>query len=291
MTSAATRTQLARWQALLVLVFGGGMAQAAGVVAALATAAILMVSGAGDFQALSRSFTVIGAGAMGVGLTLLVVSLVTPLVFRVNIGEALGLRRPPLLATLATMLGVLALGPTSELFVRGMKHIAPRWTFDTLGMLDSIIQTTPTWVLWPILALSPGICEEFFFRGMVQRAFGRGVAAVTVSAITFSMFHLDPHHVVGVLPIGFYLAWVAARTGSTWVTVIAHVLNNSASIFAAKLLVEDPASKDEPTAWWVVAIGLVIAAGTVVAIFRLTRQNSASSLSAPSAPSASSPPL
>jgi hypothetical protein len=158
-------------------------------------------------------------------------------------------------------------------------------------MLESIIQTTPAWVLWPILALSPGICEELFFRGMVQRAFGRGVVAVTVSAITFSMFHLDPHHVIGVLPIGFYLAWVAARTESTWVTVIAHVLNNSASILAAKLQAEDPASKDETTEWWVVALGLVIAAATVAAILRLTRQKPAPSLASPSAPSPSSAPL
>jgi membrane protease YdiL (CAAX protease family) len=271
MSNAAPRQVLARWQAVLVLVIGGGMAQVAGVVIALIAAGILVAKGDGGLEEVGRSFMVIAGGAMGVGLTLLLVSIVTPLVFGVPIRSALGLRSPPLLATIATMVGVLGLGPTSELFVEGMKRIAPDLTFNTLGMLEAILMTTPVWLLWPVLALSPGIAEELFFRGAVQRAFGRGVVAITVSAVTFSMFHLDPHHVIGVLPIGFYLAWVAARTDSTWVTVVAHVLNNTASITASKLLAEDPASKDEPTAWWVVALGLLVAMATVVAITRLTR--------------------
>jgi membrane protease YdiL (CAAX protease family) len=65
----------------------------------------------------------------------------------------------------------------------------------------------------------------------LQTAAARGRFAIAISALSFSLFHLDPHHIAGVLPIGFFLAWVAARCG-TLVTIFAHVANNTAAIAA-----------------------------------------------------------
>ena len=53
--------------------------------------------------------------------------------------------------------------------------------------------------------------------------------AVLVSGTAFALFHVDPVHVVGVLPLGLFLSWVAQRS-NTSVTIFAHVANNSIAL-------------------------------------------------------------
>jgi membrane protease YdiL (CAAX protease family) len=265
------------WQAWVAFVVGGGVAQAAQVVVVV-VALMAMAADRGSLetdalQDLTRSFPVMAGAALSVGLTLLATSFLAPLLAKVPIREALGLSRPPALAVVAVCFGVVALGPTSEILVALMQRVAPRLTFGTLDAIDDIVARHPLWMLWPVLALSPGVCEEMFFRGAFQRAFGRGALAIGLSAVTFACFHLDPHHVVGVLPVGAYLAWTAARTSSTWVPIAGHVANNSASIVVAKLSAGEP--KPIPgqidTPWWVTLTGLAIAAVMAAVIVRSTR--------------------
>ncbi len=264
------------WQAIVAYFVGGGIAQAVGIVLALVVAmASVATSGRLDEGSLleaSRSFPVLAVASLSVGLTLLLISVVAPLLAKVPVREALGLTRPPALAVVAAALGVVGLGPLSEVLVSGMERVAPNLTFGTLDALHEVVLAHPAWVLWPVLALSPGICEEVFFRGAFQRAFGRGKKAIAISAVAFAVFHLDPHHVVGVLPVGLFLAWAAARTGSTWVTIAAHVVNNTAAIVAAKAGGGEPHAPGEiATPWWVPLIGAGIAAASIAVIVRVSR--------------------
>jgi uncharacterized protein len=261
------------WHACVAFVVGGGIAQFGSLLVAAVLAIMLSLRRGGldepAIQALAADFSVIGPAALTVGLLLLAASIATPVLAGVRLRTALGLRPPPLWPTLACVFGIAGLAPTSELLVTVMQRIAPELTFGTLEALDRIVAENPIWLLWPVIALSPGICEEMFFRGMIQRAFRPGILAIVISGVSFALFHVDPHHVIGVLPIGLYLAWVAQRTGSTWTTVIAHVANNTASIVAAKA--GGDSSEAESTPWWVSPIGLALVAVTVVLIVRATR--------------------
>ncbi|MCU0692436.1 MAG: CPBP family intramembrane metalloprotease, partial [Polyangiaceae bacterium] len=80
--------------------------------------------------------------------------------------------------------------------------------------------------------------------------------ALLVSACAFAAFHLDPHQVVATLPLGLYLAWLAARTGSTWVPVTAHLTNNTLAVVAARHLDnEQPSGAHLQLPLWTLAVG------------------------------------
>lgn len=84
-----------------------------------------------------------------------------------------------------------------------------------------------------VIAVVAGICEEFLFRGGLQNLlkewFKSGHAAVWVTAIVFSAVHLDP---AGFLPrclLGAILGYAYLYSGSIWVPVILHIINNGFS--------------------------------------------------------------
>jgi len=68
-----------------------------------------------------------------------------------------------------------------------------------------------------LVALVPAFCEELFFRDLVQSrlaAIWPPGAAILLTSIVFALVHIDPQHVIAVLPIGLYLGWAAWRSGS-----------------------------------------------------------------------------
>jgi membrane protease YdiL (CAAX protease family) len=186
----------------------------------------------------------------------------------VDVLDTLGLRRlPHPIALAAAPIGILALGPLSDVVVEFARRIAPNATFGALDTIDAIARSAPIYVLIPFLAFCPGFGEEILFRGFIQRAIGRGWLAISVSATTFALIHLDPHHVVGVVPLGFFLAWVAARTDSTWVSIAAHVANNSMAVYAISRTTD---RAEEHAGAIDVAIGLAVCAACIFVIDRYT---------------------
>ena len=80
------------------------------------------------------------------------------------------------------------------------------------------------------IAIIPGLCEEYFFRGVLQKNFklllNNPHVAIILSALLFSAFHLQfygffPRFLLGVL-FGYMFYW----SGSLVYPVIAHTLNN-----------------------------------------------------------------
>ena len=217
------------------------------------------------------SYPVVATSVAATAAFLIGVPMLTAKLTKTSIKEALGFRKAHWLCFVLAPIGILSLGPTSDLLVTWLKELAPDASFGALESIGKIVEAHSYAMLWPIIALMPGFSEEIFFRGLVQRSAGFGWRAITLSAITFSFFHMDPHHVAGVIPLGFYLAWLGARTGSTWVPIAAHVVNNSTALLASKL-----AGNEEPDIpFWVVPIGWAICAGCVYGIWRVTRDRAA----------------
>lgn len=82
------------------------------------------------------------------------------------------------------------------------------------------------------LAIVPGICEEFLFRGAVLsnlRPFGKG-PAIIISAVLFGLMHQNPGQFLYATVAGLLLGWLAYETGSIWCGMLLHFLNNFISI-------------------------------------------------------------
>jgi len=90
-----------------------------------------------------------------------------------------------------------------------------------------------------LIGLATAIVEELMFRGCLQTIFYKWTrnthAAVWITAILFSAFHIEffgflPRLLLGVL-FGYFVAW----SGSIWTGVWAHFINNSSAVVATYL--------------------------------------------------------
>ena len=119
-----------------------------------------------------------------------------------------------------------------------------------------------TWMLL-FVAIAPGLCEELFFRGFVQRNLERGVGAalgIILSGVIFSVFHLRLSQVLPLALLGVYMAYLVWRTGSIWVPIIIHVFNNGLMVVLARYGGNQGAalaSETIPVPWYLVLSGAI----------------------------------
>lgn len=267
---------LTRRAAVVGGLVGGVAALMGSCLASVVIAALFAARGAPSLQQAAASAPAMLGGIAASSVLLGGAAALTPAVARVPLPPALGLGPARWPLYLAAPVGTLALSPVSDLLMQLMAKVAPDLTLGGLEALVRLSQEQPLWLLLPFVALLPGVGEELFFRGMLQRAFGRGAVAITVSALAFSFIHVDPHHVAGVLPLGFFFAWVAARAGSTWPTIVCHVVNNAAATIAPRFsALEVGYGTDRPMPWQAAVVGVAVAAVAALVIWLLTRERRA----------------
>jgi sodium transport system permease protein len=120
------------------------------------------------------------------------------------------------------------------------------------------------WQMYAIIAILPGICEELMFRGFIFRFFenqGQWMA-IFISAILFAVFHLDPYRFIPVLMLGILLAWLMVRSGSIYVSMFSHALNNSLALtfsqFADTSFIKKMMLNDDNLNWWMAIPAVII---------------------------------
>lgn len=92
------------------------------------------------------------------------------------------------------------------------------------------------------VGLAAPVCEEFFFRGVLQRGLtreGEGtpgrftglkpLGAIILTGFIFSAFHLDPVGFLARWELGILFGWLAYRSQSLWPGIAAHAANNLVS--------------------------------------------------------------
>ena len=102
------------------------------------------------------------------------------------------------------------LGIVSEFFANG------------IGPLQAILFMCIIFVIPPI--------EELIFRewgwGLVSRYLSPERTWVFTS-ILFALVHLEPLHVLGLLPLSLFLGWLRLETGDIRSSIVAHCTNNA----------------------------------------------------------------
>jgi membrane protease YdiL (CAAX protease family) len=215
-------------------VIGAGIAaQLLGSLVSALIRSFLHGHGAVGGQLDDTGFVIVPAMVVASG-TLIGAALLAPSLAGLPLRSALGLEPAPPVCFFAAALGTVSLGPLADRLMTEMERILPDSGMGVVPFLHDLVRQMPITSAWPALALLPGISEELVFRGLLQRAAGgSGLRAIALSGCAFAAFHIDPHHVIGVLPLGLFLAWTASRCG-TWVTIFAHVMNNTLAIVTAQ---------------------------------------------------------
>ncbi|HPU96349.1 MAG TPA: ABC transporter permease subunit/CPBP intramembrane protease [Candidatus Hydrogenedentes bacterium] len=99
--------------------------------------------------------------------------------------------------------------------------------------------------LFLVVALSPALCEEVLFRGVLLRGFaGRfpAWAAVLLVSFLFGLFHLSIFRFLPTALLGIPLAYIALRSGSVFPAMLAHALVNALALAFSLRIMPEPVS-------------------------------------------------
>ncbi len=109
----------------------------------------------------------------------------------------------------------------------------------TPGFMGDVLKSARAdgalWLLVLAFCVAAPISEEFFARGFLYRgwseSFLRPAGAIVLSSIAWTILHLqyDLFFLGEVFSIGLLLGYLRYRTGSTWLTIVLHGLNNLAA--------------------------------------------------------------
>lgn len=85
-----------------------------------------------------------------------------------------------------------------------------------------------------LMAIVPAISEELFFRGLLQNYFYKSSKnihlAIWIGAFVFSAFHLQFYGFMPRLLMGAFLGYLLVWSGSIWVPIMAHFINNALAV-------------------------------------------------------------
>lgn len=91
-----------------------------------------------------------------------------------------------------------------------------------------------------LIAAIPAIGEEFLFRGLLQRLFTeltkRVHLSIWLSAILFSAIHFQFYGFIPRLFLGVVFGYLLEYTGTIWIPIIAHFINNLVGVIIGYFL-------------------------------------------------------
>lgn len=131
-----------------------------------------------------------------------------------------------------------------------------------------------------MIAILPAIGEELLFRGVIQRIFTKMTKSnhwgIWISAILFSALHMQfygflPRMLLGVL-FGYLLVW----SGSMWLPIAAHFLNNGIAVVAMFMIDKGMLSPEvenfgsETDTYYIAVISLIFVG---ILVWMLKKQN------------------
>jgi membrane protease YdiL (CAAX protease family) len=84
------------------------------------------------------------------------------------------------------------------------------------------------------LALIPAVCEELFFRGLLQGLFEPrfGVfKSILLTAFFFAVAHVNPWYLAYYFLLGVFFSWLKYWRGNLVLCILAHLMNNLYSLY------------------------------------------------------------
>jgi uncharacterized protein len=104
------------------------------------------------------------------------------------------------------------------------------------AIVDALLADTSMYVFvlnFITVALLPAIAEEWLFRGTLQKLLSERLSihvAVLVSSVLFSLVHAEFSGFLPRILLGVFLGYLFYYSGSLWVSIFAHLVNNGAQV-------------------------------------------------------------
>ncbi len=135
----------------------------------------------------------------------------------------------------AALLGgaIISLIPTWAVSVLAQQFpsIAPKELEIVSEFFGSGIGFAQLFVFFIIVFLLPQV-EEWLFRGVLWDILEKKIGVPDrltwfTTSLIFAVVHLEPLHILGLLPLSFFLGWLRMKSGSIGPSVVAHMMNNA----------------------------------------------------------------
>jgi len=176
---------------------------------------------------------------------------------------------PKISVFIPAVIGILVIQPFLQLYVYFQNELIFSLPFgqefikqikELLEMLETATEKLVSANSFPefililfVIAVTPAICEEFLFRGLVLKNFEKVVAAsgaIFLSGALFALFHFHPFNLVPLAVLGIYLSFVVYHSGSIYTAVVCHFVNNFISatavyIYGTESFATEKMTKDE----------------------------------------------
>ena len=123
-----------------------------------------------------------------------------------------------------------------------------------------------------LMALLPAFAEEFSFRGTLQQILGNKHLAIWVTAFIFSAIHMQFYGFIPRMLMGAMFGYIFVWTGSLWVPVVMHFVNNGLAVLAYYIWGENSSADTigAGTTWWLGLISLLITSLGLLIFYRRT---------------------
>ncbi|MBP6409336.1 MAG: CPBP family intramembrane metalloprotease [Fusobacteriaceae bacterium] len=99
-----------------------------------------------------------------------------------------------------------------------------------LELINNFFKATKLWQQLLLFSLTPAICEEFLFRGLILGSLKQKMKpkyAIIFSGILFGIFHIYPGKILTTALLGMLFAYSAHKTKSLLMPMILHFFNNA----------------------------------------------------------------
>lgn len=136
-----------------------------------------------------------------------------------------------------------------------------------------------------VIAITPGICEEIMFRGVLLDAYEKigHKKAILITAFLFSIFHFNILNVVGPFILGIIFGIMVYKTNSIYTSIIGHTVNNGIALTLGYMVdkyyylidgaMEEQMETVTPSPNIAVALGIILflALSLVIVVYLLRR--------------------
>jgi len=193
--------------------------------------------GFGNTQALLLSHPVAATAVSGTAIYgILLLTVYGYIVRRRGLGwSALGFRRPPLLALL--LAPVIVFGQLVAAALMNLLVFNLMGSFENPQVEGITGGQSFSWLNFGLMLVLAGvvapIVEEIFFRGLVYgwlRSRAPLFVAVLLSAAIFAVAHVVPILIPALFVVGIILALAYELSGSLWLSILLHGLQNSLAV-------------------------------------------------------------
>jgi membrane protease YdiL (CAAX protease family) len=186
--------------------------------------------------------------------------------------RAVGMRKPWLSgAVFGFALGVTNFFAVVAPMMFLSQKIAPKWLLELYNFAKVFEDKPPVELAFIVLGvcIAAPLCEEFFFRGVVQLGLNQVMSppvAILVTGAIFSAFHLDPVGFIARWELGIVFGLLVWRTGSLWPGIFLHLANN-ATTTALYFLTKDQTADPTDDATTIAAISGIGGLALLAVIF------------------------